>query len=110
MFGLCALVIVSFVLAGPQCLSGAEEMTASEEHKAPAGGESAAAELVRSRRSMPNWNLWASDFYSWVEELRAQAGYDTLQEMARTFWAHFPIASYLGYDDPEADPEDPGAE
>uniref|UniRef100_A0A3B4BWV7 Otospiralin n=1 Tax=Pygocentrus nattereri TaxID=42514 RepID=A0A3B4BWV7_PYGNA len=47
---------------------------------------------------MPYWNMWSSDFYGWMEELRAQAAYDTLLDLARTYWAHFPIASYLGYD------------
>ena len=63
--------------------------------------------LARGKRSMPNWNLWASDFYGWVQELQAQAGYDTLQDLARTYWAHFPIASYLGY---ESGPEPVEAE
>ncbi|XP_041932701.1 otospiralin-like [Alosa sapidissima] len=87
---LCNLLVACMLLIGSVFLSGAEEMTALEEQK----GE----QLVRGKRSMPNWNLWASDFYGWVEELRAQASYDTLQDLARTYWAHFPIASYLGYD------------
>lgn len=33
-----------------------------------------------------------------MEELRAQAAYDTLEDLARTYWAHFPLSSYLGYD------------
>ncbi len=41
--------------------------------------------------------LWSSDFYGWVNELRSQSGYDTLLDMARNYWAHFPIASFLGY-------------
>lgn len=47
---------------------------------------------------MPYWNMWSSDFYGWMEELRAQGAYDTLLDLARTYWAHFPLNSYLGYD------------
>uniref|UniRef100_A0A8B9LQG8 Uncharacterized protein n=1 Tax=Astyanax mexicanus TaxID=7994 RepID=A0A8B9LQG8_ASTMX len=50
------------------------------------------------KRLMPYWNMRSSDFYGWVEELRAQAAYDTLLDLARTYWSHFPVASYLGYD------------
>lgn len=46
---------------------------------------------------MPYWNAWSSDFYGWMEELRAQGAYDTLLDLARTYWAHFPLTSYLGY-------------
>lgn len=42
--------------------------------------------------------MWSSDFYGWMEELRAQGAYDTLLDMARTYWAHFPLNSYLGYE------------
>ncbi|KAF5903880.1 otospiralin-like [Clarias magur] len=48
--------------------------------------------------TMPYWNMWSSDFYGWMEELRAQGAYDTLLDLARTYWAHFPLNSYLGYD------------
>ncbi|KAB5576972.1 hypothetical protein PHYPO_G00204650 [Pangasianodon hypophthalmus] len=47
---------------------------------------------------MPYWNMWSSDFYGWMDELRAQGAYDTLLDLARTYWAHFPLTSYLGYD------------
>uniref|UniRef100_A0A672ZG51 Uncharacterized protein n=1 Tax=Sphaeramia orbicularis TaxID=375764 RepID=A0A672ZG51_9TELE len=52
----------------------------------------------RGKRSLPYWDLWSSDFYGWLEELRAQSAYDGVRDLARTFWAHFPIASELGYD------------
>lgn len=64
-----------------------------------AGGE------AREKRSIPYWNLWSSDFVGWLQELQAQAGYDRLDDLARTFWAHFPIATELGYDTPDSDPE-----
>uniref|UniRef100_A0A4W4DNV3 Uncharacterized protein n=1 Tax=Electrophorus electricus TaxID=8005 RepID=A0A4W4DNV3_ELEEL len=50
------------------------------------------------RSALPYWNLWASDFYGWVEELRAQAAYDMLLDLAKAYWAHSPLGSYLGYD------------
>ncbi|MBN3308517.1 OTOSP protein, partial [Amia calva] len=50
---------------------------------------------------MPNWGYSASDFFGWVENLRAHGGYERIDELARTFWAHFPSASRLGYDTPE---------
>ncbi|XP_036400621.1 otospiralin-like [Megalops cyprinoides] len=56
---------------------------------------------TRDKRSMPNWSLTASDFFGWVENLRAHAGYDKIEDLARTFWAHFPSASRLGYDTPD---------
>ncbi|CAH2223230.1 otospiralin-like [Pelobates cultripes] len=60
---------------------------------------------VREKRAMPNWSMSASDFYGWVEELRSLAAYDKTDEMARIYWAHFPIASHLGYDVPEVEEE-----
>ncbi|XP_053563606.1 otospiralin-like [Bombina bombina] len=53
---------------------------------------------IREKRAMPNWSMSASDFYGWVEELRKLGAYDKTEDMARIYWAHFPIASQLGYD------------
>lgn len=58
---------------------------------------------TRDKRSMPNWSLTSSDFFAWVENLRAHAGYDRIEDLARTFWAHFPSASQLGYDTPDSE-------
>lgn len=74
-------------------LTGAEE------------SEAAVRNGEREKRSLPYWGLWSSDFFGWLEELRAQAAYDGMQDLAHTFWAHFPISSELGYDSPEADSE-----
>jgi len=49
---------------------------------------------------VPNWAMTSSDFFGWIEELRSHGGYDKIEELARTFWAHFPSASRLGYDPP----------
>ncbi|KAM9346808.1 otospiralin-like [Symphorus nematophorus] len=62
-------------------------------------------EKEREKRSLPYWGLWSSDFFGWLEELRAQAAHQGMQDLARTFWAHFPIANELGYDSPESDPQ-----
>ncbi|KAK2857640.1 hypothetical protein Q7C36_005559 [Tachysurus vachellii] len=75
---MCVLVLGLF------CLSGAEE----------------SQEESREKRDVPNWALTSSDFFGWIEELRNHAGYDKIDELARTFWAHFPSASRLGYDSP----------
>ncbi|XP_076848776.1 otospiralin-like [Brachyhypopomus gauderio] len=63
------------------------------------GAEESPAES-REKRAMPNWALTSSDFFAWVEDLRAHAGYEQIEELAKTFWAHFPSASRLGYDPP----------
>ncbi|XP_069828517.1 otospiralin-like [Dendropsophus ebraccatus] len=60
-------------------------------------------DVIREKRAMPNWSMSASDFEGWVDELRRLAAYDKTDEMARIYWAHFPIASHLGYEDPEAE-------
>uniref|UniRef100_A0A671MRG0 Si:ch73-23l24.1 n=1 Tax=Sinocyclocheilus anshuiensis TaxID=1608454 RepID=A0A671MRG0_9TELE len=54
----------------------------------------------KDKQIVPNWALTSSDFFAWIEELRSHAGYDKIEELARTFWAHFPSASRLGYDPP----------
>uniref|UniRef100_A0AAY4E5P1 Uncharacterized protein n=1 Tax=Denticeps clupeoides TaxID=299321 RepID=A0AAY4E5P1_9TELE len=58
------------------------------------------ASYKRPQELMPNWAMSSSDFFGWMEELRRTAGYDKMEELARTFWAHFPSASRLGYDPP----------
>uniref|UniRef100_A0A3P8TC35 Si:ch73-23l24.1 n=1 Tax=Amphiprion percula TaxID=161767 RepID=A0A3P8TC35_AMPPE len=63
----------------------------------PLGGEE------RQKRDVPNWAMTASDFFGWVEELRKHAGYDQINDLARTFWAHFPSADRLGYGTHEPD-------
>ncbi|XP_018605425.1 otospiralin-like [Scleropages formosus] len=55
----------------------------------------------REKRSVPNWALTSSDFFGWMEYLRAHAAYDKMEDLARTFWAHFPSASDLGYETSE---------
>ncbi|XP_057193122.1 otospiralin-like [Triplophysa rosa] len=81
---LCFTLLLCVVLLGLLCLTGAEESKAQS----------------REKREVPNWALTSSDFFGWIEELRSHAGYDKIEELARTFWAHFPSASRLGYDLP----------
>ncbi|XP_026157349.1 otospiralin-like [Mastacembelus armatus] len=72
----------------------------------PAGAEEGGVntgEEGRQKRNVPNWAMTSSDFFGWVEELRRHAGYDQIQDLARTFWAHFPSADRLGYGGHEAD-------
>uniref|UniRef100_A0A3B4TS76 Uncharacterized protein n=1 Tax=Seriola dumerili TaxID=41447 RepID=A0A3B4TS76_SERDU len=78
---------------------GVHGRTPSEESEADGGRQE------REKRSLPYWDLWSSDFFGWLEELRAQAAHDGMQDLARTFWAHFPIGNELGYDSPESDPQ-----
>ncbi|XP_074521032.1 otospiralin-like [Halichoeres trimaculatus] len=56
-----------------------------------------AGEDGRQKRSVPNWAMTSDDFFGWIEELRKHAGYEHIEELARTFWAHFPSADRLGY-------------
>lgn len=85
---LCAFLLVSCFILGLLSLIGADT-------NADDKGDS------REKRSMPNWSGSASDFFAWVEQLRSHAGYAKIDELARTFWAHFPSASRLGYEVPE---------
>lgn len=50
--------------------------------------------------------MWSSDFYGWMEELRAQGAYEALMDLTRTYWLHFPIGSYLGDDSTEQEQYD----
>ncbi|XP_075910248.1 otospiralin [Petromyzon marinus] len=52
----------------------------------------------RPRRELPNWSYSASDFWAWVHELRATGAYDPHSDMARVYWAHFPVATTLGFE------------
>ncbi|XP_042277622.1 otospiralin-like [Thunnus albacares] len=66
----------------------------------PAGAEEGGVDTDeggRQKRNVPNWALTSSDFFGWVEELRKHAGYQHIDDLARTFWAHFPSADRLGY-------------
>ncbi|XP_053734747.1 otospiralin-like [Synchiropus splendidus] len=51
----------------------------------------------RQKRDIPNWSLTSSDFFGWVDELHRYGGYEHIEQLTRTFWAHFPSAERLGY-------------
>ncbi|CAL8389048.1 unnamed protein product [Boreogadus saida] len=73
---------------------------------APTGTKKVGAEDdmgVRVKRNLPNWGMSASDFFGWVEELRRTGSYERMDELAKTFWAHFPSANGLGYGAHEQD-------
>ncbi|XP_035532891.1 otospiralin [Morone saxatilis] len=93
MRALSASVLLCSLLLGFLHPTGAEESDAAGRRE------------ERQKRSPPYWGLWSSDFFGWLEELRAQAAHEGMQDLARTFWAHFPIANELGYDGPESDPQ-----
>ncbi|XP_029136701.1 otospiralin-like isoform X1 [Labrus bergylta] len=67
------------------------------------GAPEDAGEGGKQKRSIPNWAMTSDDFFGWVEELRKHAGYEQIEELARTFWAHFPSADRLGYGAHEPD-------
>ncbi|XP_028657154.1 otospiralin-like [Erpetoichthys calabaricus] len=67
------------------------------------GADQVDDKVSREKRDMPNWSYSASDFFAWVEQLRSHAGYEKMDELARTFWAHFPSAARLGYEQPHSD-------
>ncbi|XP_028250116.1 otospiralin-like [Parambassis ranga] len=94
MRALCVSLLLSSLLLGSLPPTGAEE-----------GEAAGSSREERQKRSLPYWGLWSSDFYGWLEELRAQASDRGMQDLARIFWAHFPISRELGYDSSEPDPE-----
>ncbi|XP_072896944.1 otospiralin [Hemitrygon akajei] len=53
------------------------------------------------KRSPPYWPYSTSDFWRYVEYFRSIGDYDRIQQLAHTFYAHFPIGNYMGYDTPE---------
>uniref|UniRef100_UPI00358E103C otospiralin n=1 Tax=Myxine glutinosa TaxID=7769 RepID=UPI00358E103C len=61
-------------------------------------GEADMGQRERVRREMPNWSYWTSDFWGWVAQMRELGVQQPVRDLARTFWAHFPIATSLGYD------------
>ncbi|NP_001165110.1 otospiralin S homeolog precursor [Xenopus laevis] len=45
----------------------------------------------------PYWPFSTSDFWQYVEHFRSLGAYDRINDMARTFFAHYPIGDTLGY-------------
>ncbi|XP_043926852.1 otospiralin-like [Protopterus annectens] len=44
----------------------------------------------------PYWPHTTSDFWNYVEHFRTLGAYQQIEELARTFFAHFPLGDTLG--------------
>lgn len=47
--------------------------------------------------AMPYWPFSTSDFWNYVQYFQTQGAYPQIEDMARTFFAHFPLGSTLGF-------------
>nr|XP_012611060.1 otospiralin [Microcebus murinus]XP_012611061.1 otospiralin [Microcebus murinus] len=47
--------------------------------------------------AMPYWPFSTSDFWNYVQYFQTVGAYPQLQDMARTFFAHFPLGTTLGF-------------
>ncbi|XP_036093551.1 otospiralin isoform X3 [Rousettus aegyptiacus] len=47
--------------------------------------------------AMPYWPFSTSDFWSYVQHFQALGAYAQIEDMARTFFAHFPLGTTLGF-------------
>ncbi|XP_047626480.1 otospiralin isoform X1 [Phacochoerus africanus] len=47
--------------------------------------------------ALPYWPFSTSDFWSYVQHLQALGAYPQLEDMARVFFAHFPLGTTLGF-------------
>uniref|UniRef100_A0A452QMG9 Otospiralin n=1 Tax=Ursus americanus TaxID=9643 RepID=A0A452QMG9_URSAM len=47
--------------------------------------------------AMPYWPFSTSDFWNYVQYFQTLGAYPQLEEMARTFFAHFPLGTTLGF-------------
>lgn len=50
--------------------------------------------------ALPYWPFSTSDFWSYVQHLQALGAYPQLEDMARVFFAHFPLGTTLGFHAP----------
>ncbi|XP_040204930.1 otospiralin [Rana temporaria] len=46
----------------------------------------------------PYWPFSTSDFWQYVNHFRSMGAYENINDLARTFFAHYPIEETLGYD------------
>uniref|UniRef100_A0A8C5K4T3 Otospiralin n=1 Tax=Jaculus jaculus TaxID=51337 RepID=A0A8C5K4T3_JACJA len=53
--------------------------------------------LSPSPPAMPYWPFSTSDFWNYVQYFQTQGAYPQLEDLARTFFAHFPLGSTLGF-------------
>ncbi|XP_008824629.1 otospiralin-like, partial [Nannospalax galili] len=47
--------------------------------------------------AMPYWPFSTSDFWNYVQYFQTMGAYPQMEDMARTFFAHFPLGSTLGF-------------
>ncbi|XP_058907968.1 otospiralin [Kogia breviceps] len=47
--------------------------------------------------AMPYWPFSTSDFWNYVQHFQTLGAYPQLEDMARTFFAHFPLGATLGF-------------
>ncbi|XP_010634943.1 otospiralin [Fukomys damarensis] len=47
--------------------------------------------------AMPYWPFSASDFWNYKQYFQTQGAYPQVEDLARTFFAHFPLGSILGF-------------
>ncbi|XP_042544983.1 otospiralin [Dipodomys spectabilis] len=50
--------------------------------------------------AMPYWPFSTSDFWNYVQYFQTVGAYPQLEGLARTFFAHFPLGSTLGFNVP----------
>ncbi|MEE6521959.1 hypothetical protein FKM82_020318 [Ascaphus truei] len=48
----------------------------------------------------PYWPFSATDFWQYVAHFRSMGAYDRINDLAHTFFAHYPLGDTLGYDSP----------
>ncbi|ELW63521.1 otospiralin [Tupaia chinensis] len=46
--------------------------------------------------AMPYWPFSTSDFWDYVQHFQSLGAYPQIEDLARTFFAHFPLGSTLG--------------
>uniref|UniRef100_G3VCR8 Otospiralin n=1 Tax=Sarcophilus harrisii TaxID=9305 RepID=G3VCR8_SARHA len=63
----------------------------------PRGGEK---DPFAEPPALPYWPFSTSDFWSYVEYFQTLGAYYQIDDMARTFFAHFPLGNTLGYNVP----------
>nr|XP_060484004.1 otospiralin isoform X1 [Panthera onca] len=47
--------------------------------------------------AMPYWPFSTSDFWNYVQYFQTLGAYPQLEDLARTFFAHFPLGTTLGF-------------
>ncbi|KAL0625037.1 Otospiralin [Plecturocebus cupreus] len=64
---------------------------------APEAGVMCLSDPYAELPAMPYWPFFTSDFWNYVQHFQALGAYPQIEDMARTFFAHFPLGSTLGF-------------